>query len=405
MNTESATEVLEHKGHQITTRVIRDARDICDIRDSWLSWLSHPNSDLDFYLSVLRTKSAVQQPYVLVLYRDSLPIAIMVGRIESVPFECRIGYKTLFKPKVRVLSFVYGGALGEMSVEVSDIALDQIMASLRNEEADVVIFRCLNLVSPLYAAAINKAGALSRDYMPIRQIHRSVQLPRGAEEFHRTLSRKTRKNPRHARLLKDFAGRVNIRCFSETSELEIAIRDVESIAKHTYQRGLGVGFVNDGATQQRLYLEAQKGWLRVHILYLADVPCAFWIGTLYQGTYHSDFLGYDPSYRKYSPGMFLIVSVMGELSSSKNVRTVDWGLGDAMYKETLSDAKWEEASVHIFAPTMTGVKLNLMRTPPLLLEHTCRNLLQRTALVAKLKRAWRNWVQDVPSSADDSVQV
>ena len=84
----------------------------------------------------------------------------------------------------------------------------------------------------------------------------------------------------------------------------------DQITGKSYQRGLGVGFVNDPQARERLRLKATKGWLRAYVLYLADCPCAFWMGDINRGIFGSDYLAFDPAFAKYSPGMYLILQVI-----------------------------------------------------------------------------------------------
>ena len=275
--------------------------------------------------------------------------------------------------------------------------VQEVVGSLRHGEADIAFFNHLRADSPLYAALGHLRGLLSRDYFPALQVHRSMTLPASVEEFWLRFSPKVRKNQRWQakKLLNDHSGNVRIHCFREASELERMIQDVEQIAKKTYQRGLGVGFADSAVTRKRLYLNAEKGWLRTYVLYVQDRPCAFWSGTLYSREFHSDYMGYDPDYGKYSPGMYLIMKVIEGFcgaSGEKEISGIDFGLGDAQYKEILGNLNWQDASFYLFAPTLRGAGLNAVRTPILLLDRIGRKLVERANMLPKIKRLWRNRV-------------
>jgi CelD/BcsL family acetyltransferase involved in cellulose biosynthesis len=224
-----------------------------------------------------------------------------------------------------------------------------------------------------------------------------MSLPSSGEEFWLRFSPKVRKNRRWQakKLLNDHSGKVRIDCFTKTSEFERMIQEVEQVAKKTYQRGLGVGFVDSEDVRERLSLKAEKGWLRTYVLYVADLPCAFWSGTLYHREFHSDFMGYDPDYGKYSPGMYLIIHVIEDFckrSGEGEVAAIDFGLGDAQYKEILGNLTWQDVSFYVFAPTPRGIALNALRTPIKFLDQWSKNLLARTKLLQKVKRTWRHQV-------------
>ena len=178
------------------------------------------------------------------------------------------------------------------------------------------------------------------------------------------------------------------------------------ISKKTYQRSLGVGFIDGPMMRQRLHFEALKGWLRVYVLYVADQPCAFWLGVLYQKTFYGGCTGYDPSYAKYSPGMFLFTRVIKAFCSpngNDNVREVDWGFGDAQYKSFLSNREWQESSIYLFSSTLRGMRLRFLKASVTLPDRLARRVLIQTGLLTKAKKGWRDRLRkkEAPSSTRD----
>jgi len=372
---------------QFSALVIRSVPEIEQAREIWTAWQQHPNADIDFYLNIARTSPNFVRPHILVAYRDGLPQAMLVGRIEHREIECKIGYRTVFKPRARVLNFVYGGMLGNLSAEASQSLVEVVTSSLRTEEVDIAHFNLLRTDQPVYAVARRAAGFLGNPW-PALQTHRGTALSRNGEDLTSVLPRRIQR--RIKKLISDFPGKVRIHCFRRTVELDRMVEDVEEVAKKTYQRGIGVGFVDDTVTRERLRLEAEKGWLRGHVLYVADRPCAFWIGTLYRGTFHTNFTGYDSDLGKYSPGMFLLMRVIEDLNGhGELVLNIDWGLGDAEYKEILGTCDWQEASVQIFARTFKGLRLNFFVSSCVLANRLVKSALERTELLARIKKLWR----------------
>ncbi len=138
----------------------------------------------------------------------------------------------------------------------------------------------------------------------------------------------------------------------------------ELLASKSYQRGLGTGFFDTPLMRAQLSLKAERGWLRGYVLFLGGKACAFWIGDVNRGTFGSDYLGYDPSLAKYSPGMYLIVKVIeGFCDGNRDeVTAIDFGPGPAQYKEVLSTEEWRSMAVYIFASTLKGFTINFIRT-------------------------------------------
>ncbi|MGD0792498.1 MAG: GNAT family N-acetyltransferase [Terriglobales bacterium] len=363
----------------------------------WEAWNWHPNADIDHYLTVLRAMPEGTNPMILALYRGNRPVAMLIGRVEDGDLSLRIGYKNLMRVRVRKMVFIYGGLLGECSAENCGIVIKSVNDCLRHGDADLAFFNSLRTNSPLHLAATRLQSVFVRDCAPMTEMHRGMKVPAKADDVYRALSAKVRKNLgwQARKLVKDFSGEVEVRCFREPAELEPALHDVEQVARMTYQRGLGVGFVDAPILRQFLSLQAQKGWLRAYILYIADRPCAFWIGKLYKKTFHSDFMGYNPEYSKYSPGMFLVMNVIEKFADGRGsdlVGEVDFGLGDAQYKAVLGNAEWQESSVYVFAPTLAGLGLNFLRTPTALIDQLAKRYLDKTGLLQKTKRIWRRRV-------------
>jgi hypothetical protein len=80
---------------------------------------------------------------------------------------------------------------------------------------------------------------------------------------------------------KSFEGRFQVRGFRTTTELAVALHDMEEIVRNSVKPQLGFGFFNTIQSQKQLLVDAQQGWLRIYILYVEGKPVAFWKGTLY----------------------------------------------------------------------------------------------------------------------------
>lgn len=374
-----------------TTRVLRSVPELEQIRPLWQQWQNHPNSDIDFYLMVLRNRPNIVRPHVMVIEREGTPQSLLIGRIERTKIELNLGYARLLNPIVRQLSIIHAGALGDFSEECCQVALEEVQTELQSGAIDVAMCSYWRLDSPFYED-LRGVPITARDHVPVSQPHRRMTLPPTVDEFYGRLSAKVRKNLRWQakKLVTEIGGEVQTRCFRTPAEIGQMFDQVEQVAQKTYQRGLGVGFDASAAMRQRMQFEAEKGWLRAYVLTVGTRPCAFWIGSQYGDDFHSNFMGYDPAYAKYSPGMFLVVRVIEEvIASPTGIRRVDFGLGDAQYKEVLSDEVWQEGLLYVFAPTFRGLSLNAIRTPVLWADKAVRRALKKTQLLLRIKKMWR----------------
>jgi Acetyltransferase (GNAT) domain len=375
----------------ISIQVFRTVDALEALREDWTRLEWHPNTDFDYYRAVLESMPDGVRPYVLAVYRGDRAVTILAGRIEKSQLRTRIGYVTVPGPRLRELVIVHGGLLGEPAAEECDLLMRQIDKSMRAGEADLLRFNHLREDCVFYPRVARKQNLFSAGYFPFVQTHRAMTVPQTETELWARFSSKVRKNLKWQtkRFEREFPGGIRIACMGSPSELERLAADIEQIAAKTYQRGLGAGFnVKDGE-RARLSFKAEKGWLRAYILYVQDVPCSFWCGTLFRGTYYSDSMGYDPAFQQFSPGMHLILRVLEQCcGSDSNMRAIDFGLGDAQYKRLFSDQEWQDITLERFAPTLRGTALNAYRTPLLAADRLARKVLSSRAQ-QKIKRLWR----------------
>jgi hypothetical protein len=376
----------------VHVRVLRTLGELEECRAAWSAWPGHRDSRLDFYLAVLRSNRETERPHVIVIYRDGRPDAMLVGRLDHGQIDFRIGY-IHFRRKADILYFVYGALRGNGSIENCEVFINEIRRSLSNGEADLAYLNFLKVDSKLHQLARKTPGKLGRDHLCVTQPHFSASIPGSAKQFYATLSAKARKHAktRDKKITTAFAGGLSVRCFRSLAEIEELIEHVEQVAAKSYQRGLGVGFQDCAGTRERLLLEASKGWLRAYVLYVAGLPTAFWIGDLHDGTFMSDYLGFDPALANYSPGMYLITQVIeGFCNDGKeHVAQVDFSIGQAQYKAALANNEWSESAIYIYGPSWKGLRLKLLKLTTGVVQRAVQQTLGHTLILQKIKKIWR----------------
>jgi hypothetical protein len=393
--------------------IIRDLSFPEDIRSSWASWPSHRDSDIDFFSTIVQSRSETIRPHVIAIYRNDQVETLLVGRIDDTPIKFTIGYLNFWTQKARVLRVVRGGLKGKLSRNNCRLLVNEVRRSLKKGEADYALFECLEVDSPMLNMAKQLPSFLFRDYSRDFRGEWIRTLPATSGQlpcvFHADCLEKRKlldakhcpiilsssvQHHRWRTLLSRHKGKVSISCFCSVEDLEKMISDVEMIARKSYQRGLGVGFVDSAETRQRLHMEATKGWLRGYVLYLAGQPCAYWVGSQYGHDFYADWTGYDPDYAKFSPGSYLITRAMCEIwnhSEGAGNATIHFGIGESQWKAALSNQKREECAVRIFSATFKGAILNFSRTLPAFLNRAGNWVLKKGHLLSRAKRSWREW--------------
>jgi hypothetical protein len=375
----------------LQVKVARSFAEVEAIRLIWAAWPSHRDSDIDFCLEFGWTRKEVVRPHVIVLYRDGHADAMLVGWIERVRLKSKIGYLRLPGMPASLLNFSYGGLLGNASAENCRELVRSILGSLGQGEAEVAILGNLGIDSALYREARSLPGFASRDRLPVTVTRHVMNLPADVKDVYSALSANHRSDLKRKtkKLLAKYQDRVKVCCYREAGEVEAVTAQIEEIARKTYQRGLGVGFHDDPEMRRRLRMCAERGWLRVYVLYLGDIACAFWIGTVYNGSFCSDYLAFDPAFGDCSPGSFLMMKVIEDFCH-EGVKEIDFGSGEGRYKEQFGNRTAIESSAWIFAARPKGLFLNAVRTSAGTVDRVARKVLDRTNLLPRIKKAWRN---------------
>lgn len=375
----------------VTARVLRTFAELEEVRAAWTAWQGHPDSDIDFLRMLVESREEIISPYVVVVSRGGQPDALMVGRLERREIRYRIGYLPVFKTRARGISFQYGGLRGNPSDENCKEIILAILESLKSGEADVATLDYPSTDSWLYKHARSAPGFLARDLLSVPQPHHWMRLQVGFEEVFQALSRSHRQALRSQakKIEQKLSGRMKIHCFREPAELEVGIRTVEEVARKTYHRGLGVGFDDNPRSRRMMRFHAENGRLRMYVLFDGVAPITFWAGVVHNGWYYSDHTGFDPEYRDWSPGNYLFVKMIEEFCN-EGLQGIDFGLGDALYKQRFGNHTFEESCVTLFAPRPKGLAIKFVHATTAAVSVALKTILSRGNLVDKLKRRWRD---------------
>jgi hypothetical protein len=378
----------------ITFRTIRDLHELEALRAIWNSWPGTRDSDIDFFSSTVRSRGNWCRPHVIVLTRNTRPDAILVGLCEHKKVPFRLSSFTIHEPEVNILEFVYGGLRGSDSEENCAALVREVVRSLDEGDADLVLWEQLDVQSPLYNCVLRLPRFALRDHSRCLDGRWLMKFPKGLDAFFMNLGRSQRSklSRKYRNVLNHFAGKVQIRCFCSLVDLEPAISDMEAVASKTDKRRVfGFGFFDTPQIREQMVVAAKRGWLRIYILYLEEKPAAFWMGTIYDHCLQADEVGYDPVWGEFSPGIFLFLNILEDLRD-EDIKTVDFGWRDIQIRQCFGALRRVEARVHIYAPTLRGIQLNLLSTATHCATHGAKFLLRRTHCLEWARRVLRNWL-------------
>jgi hypothetical protein len=357
-------------------QTIRDLRELETLRPIWKSWAGTRDSDLDFFSSAVRWRGSGCQPHVIVLTRNGDPDAILVGLRERKKLPVRLGHITVCQPEVNVLEFAPGGLRGRASAENSVALIQRVVRSLDEGEADLAVWKRLEVASPLYSGVLQLQPYTLSGRFPCDDDQWLMDFPKGLDAFLSSLRRSHRSKLRrkYKKVLSYFADRLRVRQFCSVADLELAISAIEEIAaKSEKRRRFGWGFFDTQQMREQMFISAHGGWLRIYVLYLDDKPAAFWMGTLYNRCLQADHVGYDPVWKTFSPGIFLFLTILEDLRQA-DIEMVDFGSRSSQLKQCFGALRRTESQVHIYAPTLRGVRLSLLYAA----IHGATSLVRRT---------------------------
>ncbi|MBN2182927.1 MAG: GNAT family N-acetyltransferase [Sedimentisphaerales bacterium] len=364
---DDSKQIFNDTADNLEIQKISSLDEIESIRSIWQQMQakeSHPqiNADIDSYLSAVKSATEQVRPHIILVKQNGMPVSMLIGYIQTSHLKCKLGRKIVFKPSLKTFNVIYGGILGNPSENIRDSIFGVLFKSLRNGETDVIHFNHLEIHSELYQAARYKPSALCRGYFPKVEIHWSMPVPRNIEEFFRNCSKKQRQNlKRYARNLeKKFPGQVRMVTYSKENEVEQAIKTASQISFQTYQRSFNGGIIDNDRTRSLFNTAAKKGWFRMHILYIADEPCAFRYRLKYKGTYFAEAIGYLPKWKHLKIGHVLFVKVIEEICKDTDIQRLDFGFGDGDHKQWGKMNSRQEASIYIFALRFYPVLVNLV---------------------------------------------
>ena len=367
--------------------VCRTVEEVEALREHWTGF-THPDADLDVFLQVIRDRDEILAPHVVVVERDGRPAALLAARLEACELPAKFGYATVLKPKLRRITVVTGGV--SAPADLAGELADELLGALRRREADAIELQRIEVGSPLHRAVLERSpSALRQRFAPVAP-HHVMDLPASSEELLPALSKSVRDNlKRYSRkLARDYGDRLEMRRFERPEELDRVVADLETVAATTYQRGLGAGFTaeHDGPLTQ---IGLDGGWFRAWVLYLDGVPCAFEIGHMSGDSLIISAKGFDPEYGRLHVGKVLQLKMLEDLCDDPAVNVLDFGFGDAEYKQKLATRTWEDTDVLVFGRTFRALRAAAGRTAVLSADRLARRVAGADR-IAKIKRRWRD---------------
>ena len=347
-------------------RIIETTEEIGSIRDFWIKHQHHVYSDFDYYLFSSKNDPEFLRPLITVLYKNDEPMCLIVGRIARRTLNWALGLIKLGKSQTICLEIGYHGFLGEFSVHTTQRMIEFLANHLKKIGVNFIYFDRINTESVIFKSIQKSSRFLNRDYLVLRYKNYRLQLLDSFEDFYQTKSRSTKKmiNSYRNRLKNKFGDDVQIKSYYLEDQVDEALENINHVALKSYLQKIGQGFTKSEAMRQKWLFLAKRNIFRAHIMYINDHPCAFWVGYLYKGIYFLIYTGYDPDYHYYHVGTLVLMHIIEQYSRDKSCRTIDYGLGEELYKKIFGNQINNVANFMLFSPTLKGqfIRMSLLVT-------------------------------------------
>lgn len=334
-------------------KVFLSEEQVQEIKESWAPFRNSPDSNWDLYWSSLRDRSESTGPYILSVYNENRLSGMLVGRVEKGQVILRVGYLLLLRlPVQKIIVSSIQTLLQEDNEELLRRMVSRVVGDLRRRLADVAVFDFIPEDSKIYQLLKEmKLPNRMRENVSERRIHWYLNLPASFNEYqhkHKGFMQKVRKFERA------FEGRFQYRMFNGVDEIDEFCSAAEVVAQKTYQRALGVGFLNTQEDRGKMMAAATQGSWLAFLMLLDQKAVAFWSGCRFGTSVFLWWTAYDADYQEFSPGLVSFAR-MAECLIADGVTRIDFGGGDAAYKERLcTESQWEE-KIYIYAPTVRGM--------------------------------------------------
>ncbi|WP_240938196.1 GNAT family N-acetyltransferase [Nocardioides sp. JQ2195] len=383
--------------------VARTLDEVESLRPIWTS-LPVPNIDahIDYYLAVVRSSPQVLRPHVIHLPREHGDL-LVVARLVDQSFPLRLGYRTLGTIRARTLLVSFDGILGVETTEDRRVALDLLREQLRAGEADVLVLQKVEDGCALDLEFRATSSPLWQTTTPSVVRHR-LTVPNSLYELLESRPSRSRKRLRREMKLfdRDFKGRWSLKRIDAGGGTDQLTQDIDAVAAHSYQRHLGIGSVDEQVLHALRDLALDRGWLRAWILYMDAAPVAFWWGMLHEGILEPGATGFDPALRSSGVGFFTLMKMLEDTCLDPDVKTVDFGYGEADYKRRFASESSLHSDLLVFAakPRAMAVRAALLVNGAVVRATT--RLLERSGRVRSIRRRWRSLAHGPDAAAEGS---
>lgn len=353
--------------------------------DSQASPLQHP----DFVLAELATARFESQlaPVLIreVSDRDRGTFGILVPKTIRTSQVGGIGPEWTLQG----LRLAGGRFLGEItSPEQQCRLLQSAVQHAIKTNADFLLIEDLDESTVLYRAVQDQQANgcqlfATHEFQP----RRYVDFPATEAAYWETFS--SRSLSKFRRNLKKF-GRTRLERVTEIDQIPDFLRAAHEISKQSWQsRQFGLRIRNDDAELRQLSALAQHGLLRSYLWWIEDQPAAFAVCNQHGGCFRYEEIAFCAEFGQFSPGRTMLQQIVEDLLRHDSPKCLDFGGGDAEYKQQFANRESRSGTVWLVPPTWRARwSLSYLKTCRRV-RSTARSLIKQSGLGTRA----RQWIR------------
>lgn len=316
-------------------------------RDPTASPLQHP----DFVLAEL-SENRVQTHLDAALVRETCPTGPSTIGI-LIPKSIRTSQVGGIGPNWKLCGFRLAGGQflgGQSRPDQTDRLLRLAISHASKVKAAFLLIEDVDVSSALYRSVQEQAARgcelfVSHDFQP----RRYIDFPAQAADYWKTFS--SRSLSKFRRNLKKF-GQTQLERVTELEQIPEFLQAAHEISLQSWQsRQFGLRIRNDDAELRQLSILAQHGLLRSYLWRVEGKPAAFAVCNQNGGCFRYEEIAFRVEFSQYSPGRTMLHQIVEDLLSHNSPRFLDFGGGDAEYKQQFSNRESRSGTVWLVPST------------------------------------------------------
>ncbi len=346
----------------------------------------------DFFISTFNSRAlSSSTPNIVLFKKNNKPIAIIVGWINpKYVVTSWLGYLKIKSPNLKCFEVENNGIISDGNSETDELICEYLKNQIRNTKIDLFAFNHLSSQNPIWDKIISKKCIYKNPVYKksvnwittLRDAQTGERKKIHSKKTNSKLFRKARK------FRQSFDNQLVIRPFNNINSVQEFLENADLVTKNSYQYSINVGIRNNEYWKNIITSLAKGKYLRAYILFVKDKPVAYIIGAQYSDILFLIATSFNYNYSEYSPGEFLRHELIEDFLQI-GIDIIDYGYGDAIYKQRCGTEAIEEASVRIYG---NGFKANLAKFIDGILTQSGSKfleLLRGIGLLDKIKGIWR----------------